>query len=54
MVHVVEMSKKEKIKMYMKLPKKELAEMLYNCNLFIDSQPLKYFILEGNDKLKEK
>ncbi len=36
MVQIVEQTKEEKLAMYMKLTKKELAEMLINCNEIID------------------
>lgn len=32
MLQTVEQTKEEKIAMYMKLPKKQIAEMLINCN----------------------
>jgi len=32
MVQIVEQSREERLRMYMKLSKKELAEMLINCN----------------------
>ena len=31
-MHVVEQTRDEKIAMYLKLTKRELAEMLFNCN----------------------
>ena len=31
-MQIIEQTKKEKIAMYMKLPKKEIIEMLINCN----------------------
>ena len=36
MIVVIKQTRKEKIKMYMGVPKKKLAEMLYNCNELID------------------
>jgi hypothetical protein len=32
MIQEVQMSKEEKLALYMKLPKRQLAEMLYECN----------------------
>ena len=32
MLQIVEQTKEEKMAMYMKLPKKQIAEMLINCN----------------------
>ncbi len=37
MMQVIQMTQKEKMKMYMKLSKKELAVMLINCNKMIDN-----------------
>lgn len=36
MVQIIEMTDKEKLKMYMKLNKKELAKMLIQCNKIIE------------------
>ena len=36
MLQVIEQTREEKIKMYMKIPKKALIEMLINCNEIID------------------
>jgi len=36
MMQVIKISDKEQMKIYMKLPKKRLAEMLMNCNKIID------------------
>lgn len=36
MVHVIPMTDEEKMAMYMKLSKKELATMLMNCNKMIE------------------
>lgn len=41
MMQVVQQTKKEKIAMYMKCSKKELAEMLWACNVIIDQMPPK-------------
>lgn len=38
MIQIVEMSDKEKMKMYMKVPKKKLVEMLIQCNKHLDAQ----------------
>ena len=35
-IHIVEMTKEEKVKMYMKCTKMELIEMLINCNDILD------------------
>ena len=37
MLQIVEQTKEEKMAMYMKLPKKQIAEMLINCNDIIAS-----------------
>jgi len=39
-MQVVKQTKEEKMKMYMKLPKKKLAEMLIEANRVIQSRPL--------------
>ena len=36
MVQIVQQTREEKIAMYMKLPKKQLAEMLYNCHIILN------------------
>jgi hypothetical protein len=36
MMQIVEQTHEEKIAMYMKLPKKQLAEMLIECNALLD------------------
>lgn len=36
MMHIIPQTREEKIAMYMKLNKKELAEMICNCNEMID------------------
>jgi hypothetical protein len=36
MLQVIKQTRSEKVKMYMKLPKKKLAEMLVNCNEILD------------------
>ena len=38
MMQIIEQSKEEKMAMYMKLPKKKLAEMLINCNEVLDAK----------------
>ena len=38
MYKVIEMTKEEKMAMYMKLPKEQIIEMLINCNDFITAQ----------------
>lgn len=40
MMQVVEQTHKEKMKIYMKLSKKQLAEMLINCNEIISGMPI--------------
>ena len=37
MIQKIEMTRKEKIKMYMELSKKELATLLCNCNEMLDN-----------------
>lgn len=39
MVNVIEQSHEEKMAMYMKLPKKQIIEMLINCNQILESKP---------------
>lgn len=39
MLQVIQQSKEEKVKMYMKLSKKKLVEMLIECNRIIDAMP---------------
>lgn len=53
-MQVIEMSKKEKIKMYRKLKKKKLAEMLYACNLIIDSITPKIVTYETVENKKDE
>lgn len=36
MIQVIQQTREEKIAMYMKLPKKKLAELLCNCNEHIE------------------
>ncbi len=36
MYRVIKLSKEDQIALYMKLPKKQLAEMLYTCNELLD------------------
>jgi urease beta subunit len=36
MMQIVEQTHEEKLAMYMKLPKKQLAEMLIECNTLLD------------------
>ncbi len=38
MIQIVEQTDKEKMAMYMKCSKKELAEMLIQCNKHLDTQ----------------
>lgn len=40
---VVKMTREEKIKMYMKLPKKQIAEMLATCNEILENRPIEVF-----------
>lgn len=41
-VQVVEQSRKEKVAMYMKVPKVKLVEMLINCNDILQGAPQIY------------
>jgi hypothetical protein len=36
MIQIVQQTKEEKIAMYMKCTKKELSEMLVNCNILLE------------------
>lgn len=47
---IIPQSHEEKLKMYMKLPKKELAEMLIQANLMLDTKPFIY--VSGNPYLE--
>ena len=38
MIKQIELTKKEQVELYLKCSKKELAEMLYNCNQIINNQ----------------
>ena len=38
MIQVIEQTHEQKMAMYMKMPKKKIAEMLIQCNLIIDAQ----------------
>lgn len=40
MIQRVEQTKEETIAMYMKFSKEQLAEMLWDANVYIDSMPL--------------
>jgi len=40
MLQIIEKSHEEKVKMYMKLPKKELIEMLIKANKTLSNRPL--------------
>ena len=40
MIRVIEQTDEEKMAMYMKFPKKELAQMLINCNRILDARPI--------------
>ena len=42
MIQVVEQTHEEKVAMYMKSTKRELIEMLIECNRHLDSRPLEY------------
>ena len=42
MIQVIELSDKEQIKLYMKQPKKKLAEMLLQCNKILKSLTINY------------
>lgn len=41
MIQIVEQTYEEKMKMYRKVKKDELIEMLINCNLIIENTPLR-------------
>ncbi len=41
MMRIMKQTREEKMVMYMKLPKKKLAEMLINCNDVIDKLLIK-------------
>jgi hypothetical protein len=54
MMQIVEQTHEEKLAMYMKLPKKQLAEMLIYCNEFIERNEdetvdYKEFTLSSNE-----
>jgi hypothetical protein len=52
MMQIIEQTYEEKVKMYMKLSKKELTQMLIHCNDIIDAIPMKIEILgkmKGSD-----
>ena len=42
MVRVIKQTKEDKMAMYMKLPKKQIAEMLFNCNDLIAKKAENY------------
>ena len=37
MIQIIKQTRKEKIKTYMRLPKKQIAEMLANCNEILEA-----------------
>lgn len=39
MLQIIKQSHEEKVKMYIKLPKKKIVEMLIECNRIIDAMP---------------
>ncbi len=45
-MQIVEQTKEEKIKMYMRCTKGELAEMLYNANLLLNKIPSLMYVQE--------
>jgi len=49
MVQIIEQTHKQKVKMYMKLPKRKIVEMLINCNNILNSRPIG--IYHGPDPL---
>jgi hypothetical protein len=53
MLQIVDQTKEEKMAMYMKLPKKQIAEMLINCNNIITTltQVKNCFIPDGMGEL---
>ncbi len=48
MMRLLEQTREEKIKMYMKLTKRELAEMLANANKALEGKPLVWEIVPPN------
>jgi hypothetical protein len=58
MVQVIKQTRKQKIKMYMALPKAKLAELLCNCNEIIDkwaiSQKPSYMFVGGKHGMQLK
>lgn len=38
MMHIIKQTDEEKMAMYMKMPKKKIAEMLIQCNKVLDTQ----------------
>ena len=48
MYQIAEQTKEEKIKMYKKLSKRELIEMLINANSLLENSYGKYLIIEDN------
>lgn len=47
MLQLIEQTDEEKLKMYMKCTKKELAEMLIQCNKIIDAQKFPGYVLHS-------
>ncbi len=45
MLQIIEQTKEEKVAMYMKLPKKQIVEMLINCNDIITALPIDIHML---------
>ena len=48
MLHIIEQTQEEKLKMYMKYTKKELAKMLLECNKFLDYKKPKFTIVNSD------
>jgi Zn finger protein HypA/HybF involved in hydrogenase expression len=56
MVQVIQQTRKQKIKMYMGLPKSKLAELLYNCNEVIEEMMAhqKPYVIAPQDKAERR
>jgi hypothetical protein len=53
MIQRIEQTDDEKMVMYMKLPKKEIIEMLIRCNNYIESKPLGIKLIDNTQKMKD-
>lgn len=52
MMQIADQTHEEKMTMYMKLSKKELASMLIECNRIISSFPTQYFAVNNNETFR--